>query len=369
MEAPKGGTSHAYAQCPEGSALTVLRSLFIQPAPVEAQVVVKAFGFEIESMMEESRGGGGECPHGLRVLAQFTEQHGEDEGAGVIVGAVAFGKIRNTEDSVLEDAGGIGHAREVTQLDGRQFPRLLVERLGSKRLSRRRRHFQPGTLERTHVHLRHVAPDHLAADAVGVLANGVAAGIVPEQAGHFTRDGGCVAEWHQHTAVFRQQFGGVPVGRGDHGFAGAKGVGQRARGDLRFVQVRGDVKVGRADELLEILKVDELVVEDDVLVDFVLLSENFETQPVGFAVLPQLVGMGGAEDNINNLGELRENLRQGIEHVLDALVGRKQSEGEQHHPAFHAELVLEISGIDEAHVGNAVGDEIDLGGGRVVDLL
>jgi len=51
------------------------------------------------------------------------------------------------------------------------------------------------------------------------------------------------------------------------------------------------------------------------------------------------------------------------------LFGRKQTEGEQHHPSFHAELVLEISGIDEAHVGNAMGDEIDLRRRRLVNLL
>ena len=43
--------------------VTVLRSLFVQPAPVKTQVVVEAFRFEIESVMEERRGGGGQCPH------------------------------------------------------------------------------------------------------------------------------------------------------------------------------------------------------------------------------------------------------------------------------------------------------------------
>ena len=37
--------------------------------------------------------------------------------------------------------------------------------------------------------------------------------------------------------------------------------------------------------------------------------------------------------------------------------------------SFHAELVLEIGRIDEAHVGNAVRDEIDLGRRRLVNVL
>ena len=114
------------------------------------------------------------------------------------------------------------------------------------------------------------------------------AGVVAQQADHFARDGRRVAERHQHPAIVRQQFRGVPVWRGDHGFAGAECVSQRARRDLRLIEVRRDVEVRRADELLEILQLDELVVEDDVLVDFVFLGENLEAEPVGFTVLPQL---------------------------------------------------------------------------------
>ena len=145
---------------------------------------------------------------------------------------------------------------------------------------------------------------------------------------------GAVAERHQHTAVFRQQFRGVPVRRGHHRLAGAERVCQRARRDLRFVQVRRDVKVRRADELLEILEVHKLVVEDDVLLDLVLLGQDFETQPVRFTVLAQFVRMGGAEDDVDHLGKLGQNLGQGIEYVLDALVRRKQAEREQHHSAL-----------------------------------
>ena len=98
----------------------------------------------------------------------------------------------------------------------------------------------------------------------------------------------------------------MPVGRGNHRLAGAKRIGQGARGDLRFVQVRGDVKVGGADELLQIFKIDEAIVEDDVLLDLVFLGEDFQAESIGFAMLPQFIGMGGAQDNVNNLGKLRQ---------------------------------------------------------------
>ena len=62
-------------------------------------------------------------------------------------------------------------------------------------------------------------------------------------------------------------------------------------------------------------------------------------------------------------------MRQGVEHIFDPLVRRKQPEREQHHLAFHTELVLEIGRIDKTYVGNAMRDEIDLGRWCLVNLL
>ncbi len=100
----------------------------------------------------------------------------------------------------------------------------------------------------------------------------------------------------------------MPVRRGNNRLTGAKRIGQRARGDLRFVQVRSDIKVGGADELLQIFKIDELIVKDDVLFQFVFFGEHFQAEPIGFAMLEQFIRMGGAQDNVNNIGKLRQYL-------------------------------------------------------------
>jgi len=76
-------------------------------------------------------------------------------------------------------------------------------------------------------------------------------------------------------------------------------------------------------KLLEVLDVHELVVEDDVLVDFVLPGKNFETEPVSFAVLPQFVGMSGAEDQYKQPRGTPPGFAAGHEHILDALVWAK----------------------------------------------
>ena len=183
------------------------------------------------------------------------------------------------------------------------------------------------------------------------------------------RDGLGVSKGHQNTALFRQQFRGVPVRSGNHGFTRAKRVSQRARGDLRLVEVGRNVEVRRANELFQLLEFHEAVVENDVLLDLVLLGQDFQAETIGLTALRQLVGMRCAQDDINNVREFRQNLREGVQDILNSLVGRKQPEGEQHRPSFHAKLVLVIIGIDKRYVRNAMRNEIDLGGGRPVDVL
>src|SRR5437016_10517922 len=136
LEAPIGRTPHAHAQRPERSPMTILRPLFVEPAAVETHVVVEAFYSKIESVVQERRIGCGQRPHALWLFSQFTEQDREDECASVVIRTVAFGKIRDAKNGMLEDPGRIGHPREMTQLQLRQFPRLLVERLGGERFSR-----------------------------------------------------------------------------------------------------------------------------------------------------------------------------------------------------------------------------------------
>src|SRR2546428_8056405 len=85
----------------------------------------------------------GHRPHALWLFSQFTEQYREDECASVVIRTVAFREIRDAKNGMLEDSGRIGHPREMTQLQLRQFPRLLVERLRGERFSRSLRPLDP----------------------------------------------------------------------------------------------------------------------------------------------------------------------------------------------------------------------------------
>ena len=192
---------------------------------------------------------------------------------------------------------------------------------------------------------------------------------IAQQAADLAADGAGVPKGHQNTAVLRQQFRGVPIRSRNHGLTRAKGVSQRARSDLRLVEVGRNVEVRRADEFLQLLEFYEAVVENDALLDLVLFGQDFQAETIGLAALRQLVGMRRAQDDINDVREFRQNLRESVQDMLNSLVGRKQPEGEQHRPSFHAKLVLVIIGIHKRDVGNAMRNEVDLGGGRPVNIL
>jgi len=125
----------------------------------------------------------------------------------------------------------------------------------------------------------------------------------------------------------------------------------------------------RANELFEFVEFHKTIVENDVLLDFVLLGQPFEAQAVGFTLFAQLVRMGGPQHDINHVRKLGQNARQRVEHVLDAFVRRKQPERQQHHPPLHAELVFVIIRIHERDVGDAVGDDVNLARGGLENLL
>src|SRR5690242_7399236 len=82
----------------------------------------------------------------------------------------------------------------------------------------------------------------------------------------------------------------------------------------------------------------------------------------------QFVGMSATQDDVSNIGKLRQNIRQGVEYVFDSLIRREQTKREKHYAAFYTKLVLEISRIHEPDVGNAMQDYINFGQGRVVNL-
>ena len=215
----------------------------------------------------------------------------------------------------------------------------------------------------------HLGPDHLPAAQIGALAHGVALRLIVEQFIDGPGKRRRVLEGHQNAPVSGQHLLGVPVGRGDDRLARAQGVGQRAGSDLFDVAVRRNIEIGRSDELVEFRLIYEAIVEKHVLLDILFLGQPLQRPPVDFAVAPVYVRMGRAEDHVDHVRMLVQDVRQGADDVFVTLVGRKQTEAEQNRLALDVELILVIAGIDEGHIWNAVRNQVDLPGRYAIDFL
>src|SRR5208283_5419035 len=85
-----------------------------------------------------------------------------------------------------------------------------------------------------------------------------------------------------------------------------------------------------------------------------------ETFAVGFAMSPNEIGMGGAENDIHGVGAAFQDGRHRVDHDFDALVGREKAERQYDGSAAKAELGLRSVGLDEWEVGNPMWDDLDL---------
>src|SRR4051794_11368034 len=78
------------AESPQCSAVTVLRTLLVEPAAVEAQMIVEPLRLRIERMAKERRGSSGDASEALGVFTQFRKNESEDECARIVVRAVTL---------------------------------------------------------------------------------------------------------------------------------------------------------------------------------------------------------------------------------------------------------------------------------------
>ena len=281
----------------------------------------------------------------------------QEQRARVVVDAVAVAVARDVERRVLQHARVVRHEADVREIDLRQLRPTLRERPCGETRAAARRIGDACLLEGLDIAARHDRPAHGLAERGRALLEPDALHRVVEETDDLATDRLGVAPRNEDASTLVEELACVAIGRGDDRLPASDRVGERARRALLLLEVRGHVEVGGAEELDELLVADEAIVEDDVGVDAEALRARLKHVSVGLAVLLLDVRMRRAEHDVDGVRMLREDRGHRVDHVLDALVGREEAEGEDDRAALDAELVLATAiGRD----GNAVRDDVDL---------
>jgi hypothetical protein len=229
-------------------------------------------------------------------------------------------------DSVLE------HPRTIAEREEMAHPHLrkggcLPE---SNNRIKRNHIFRSDTLacslKDQEIALGRLGPGHRPARRVCPLAHSVTADIVGQQAGNLGAHGCSIPEGNQNAASVTQQFLGMPVRRRYHGLSQTEAVGQCARCHLSFVEIGRHIDVTHRNEVQQCGLIHELVEKDNMILDAEFPYARSQTVAIGFAFILYEIRMGRAEYHINGVRADLDDSRHGVDHRLNALAGRQQTE-------------------------------------------
>ena len=81
------------------------------------------------------------------------------------------------------------------------------------------------------------------------------------------RFGNCIGilKGNDHASLFRKQFLGMPVRRGDNRLSGSKRDGERAGDNLRLMPVGRNLNIGRAHVFNKFFGIHKAIVENQVI--------------------------------------------------------------------------------------------------------
>ena len=153
------------------------------------------------------------CRHRLRQLrfAALCERTREQQGARIVVDAVAMRAIRYRMDSMLD------HARTIAEREKMPGPHLRYEKAlacGDDRINRKRSsrlELFVCRFEDRKITFGGLHPGHRSARRISAFAHGVTEDIVCQQAGDLGAQRFGIAKWNENAAPITQQFLGMPI--------------------------------------------------------------------------------------------------------------------------------------------------------------
>src|SRR5207249_4292686 len=120
-------SANASAQAPQGAAMAIVRTGFLQPTTIEAHEVSETPARRVEGRVHESRVPGRRLLNLGRVQTQVLQQYREQQGAGVIIRAVTFREVGDGIARMLKHAGRVRHAEQMVEPEVRKLRILLGE--------------------------------------------------------------------------------------------------------------------------------------------------------------------------------------------------------------------------------------------------
>jgi hypothetical protein len=105
---------------------------------------------------------------------------------------------------------------------------------------------------------------------------------------------------------------------------------------------------------------DEAVVEDHLTLNPEFPGQGLQLIPVSISLARPDMRVSCACDDVDSVLVAGEDARQGLNHVLESLVGREQTEGEQYKLAPDGERIFVNLRLHKRQVGDAVRNQVDL---------
>lgn len=99
-----------------------------------------------------------------------------------------------------------------------------------------------------------------------------------------------------------------------------------------------------------------------------IFGHALQAQPVLLAVAREEMGMRRAQDDVHHFRMPKDDVRQRLDGVLDALAGTDEAEREEHRAVGQSELGLGTARVGELQVRDAVRNHVDCVGGGSVHL-
>src|SRR5450830_279468 len=346
------------------SPMTILSDLVRERMVIGEEIVEPPVGYLYEPQETDA----GACElQGPRVVRLKSAQHRRGECHRVVIRRIPARSVGDVEVGAVYHTGSVCQTHEVIELR----PRQVTDRYRAPADGNRGDELPSGEHlpEQPHVILSDLFPYYLAAERIGVFAHLLHALGILEQADDPAGKAVRVAEVGENPSPIGEQFLRVVIRSRHYRLAEPDGVGKRPAHYLVLLQVRGHVYVAARQELGQLFKGDEAVVEDDVFLDAQLVGPPLQEEPVLLALLRFHGRMGRAENSIDDVGKSCDYFRHRLDHVLDALPLAEQAEGQQDRPALEAPLHLVIIGIAERHVGDTVVYQVHLLGVNAVASL